>query len=127
MNNKNGFISSEPISDKPSRRSKIVTKVSEDFRLTKAEKADLYLLSKKYKERGTRGFYRGAYWERILAVICIYLLKRDNRISVYTINKGYYDEVYEFNKSDFKNFEKRVLGVLESVMNETFPYCVLKR
>lgn len=135
-NIESGFVFNEPISDKPSSRSKVVTRVSEDFQLTSAEKADLYFLTKKCLERRKTPqarlpqpgfFYSGASWERICAVVCLYLLWRDGRCTIYENKKDYYDEVYEFNRKDFKELRKRVLAELEGIMNEAFPYSIIDR
>jgi len=134
-NNDLGFVFNEPIPDKPSRRSKTVTRVSEDFHLTSAEKLDLYFLTKKCLERRRTShrlpksgfFYVGASWDRICAIICLYLLYRDGRCSIYKQKKKYYDEVYDINKKDFKELRRRVLGELEEIMNASFPFSIIDR
>ena len=135
-NNESRFTFNEPISDRPSNRSKVVTRVSEDFQLTSAEKDDLYFLTKKYLERCKNPksklpqpgfFYSGASWERICAVVCLYLLWRDGRCAIYENRKDYYDETYELNRKDFKNFRKRVLSELEEIMDASFSFNIVYR
>jgi hypothetical protein len=136
VSNNDQFIFNEPIADKPSNRSKVVTRVSEDFQLTSAEKSDLYFLTKKCleKRKAPKGklpksgfFYSGASWDRICAVISLYLLWRDGRCAIYENRKDYYDEMYDLNRKDFKELRKRVLDELERVMDVTFPYSVIDR
>jgi hypothetical protein len=120
------YPNAEVIPSLPNKRNRAATRVAEDFRLTKGEKADLYLLVSKY-EFGKIGSYRGAYWERICAVICLYLLTRDNRLSSYISQKAYYDQMYElYNNRNFEKFARRIFSELERIMNETSSFTWIK-
>lgn len=89
----------QPLSDHWSKRAnqpKVVAKAGEDFRLTSAEAAELYLLAKEYGNL-VKGFSKGVSWEEVSAVICLYLLKRDGHMGLYESRKEILDEYYGIN------------------------------